>query len=47
MTQKYIGAPIRRKEDVRFLTGSAQYIDDVAETGGLGPGCAPLEIANY
>ena len=29
MTQKYIGAPIRRKEDVRFLTGSARYIDDV------------------
>ena len=29
MTQTYIGAPIRRKEDVRFLTGKATYTDDV------------------
>jgi len=35
MTQKYIGAPIRRKEDVRFLTGSSKYIDDVKLPGML------------
>ena len=29
MTQTYIGQSIRRKEDVRFLTGSATYIDDI------------------
>lgn len=35
MAQKYIGAPVRRKEDVRFLTGSATYIDDVKLPGML------------
>ena len=35
MTQKYIGAPIRRKEDVRFLTGYAKYVDDVKLPGML------------
>ncbi|MBI4527677.1 MAG: xanthine dehydrogenase family protein molybdopterin-binding subunit [Deltaproteobacteria bacterium] len=25
----YIGAPIRRREDVRFLTGRAKFVDDV------------------
>ncbi len=29
MTQTYIGASIRRREDVRFLTGTAKFIDDV------------------
>ena len=29
MAQKYIGAPIRRKEDKRFLTGQGQFVDDV------------------
>ncbi|MFQ6026354.1 MAG: xanthine dehydrogenase family protein molybdopterin-binding subunit [Dehalococcoidia bacterium] len=29
MVQTYIGAPIGRKEDVRFLTGKAQFVDDV------------------
>ncbi len=29
MTAKYIGAPIRRKEDRRFLTGRGQFVDDV------------------
>ena len=29
MVQTYIGAPIVRKEDVRFLTGKAQFVDDV------------------
>ena len=29
MTQRYIGAPIRRKEDRRFLTGRGQFVDDV------------------
>jgi len=30
--QKYsIGQPVRRKEDVRFLTGKGTYIDDIAE----------------
>ena len=29
MVQTYIGAPITRKEDVRFLTGRATFTDDV------------------
>ncbi len=35
MTQTYIGAPIRRGEDVRFLTGRATFIDDVKLPGVL------------
>ena len=29
MAQTYIGAPIRRREDRRFLTGRGQFVDDV------------------
>jgi carbon-monoxide dehydrogenase large subunit len=29
MTQGYIGASIRRREDFRFLTGHATYVDDI------------------
>ena len=29
MVQTYIGAPIRRREDRRFLTGRGQFVDDV------------------
>ena len=29
MDHTYIGAPIRRKEDQRFLTGKGQFVDDV------------------
>ena len=29
MTTSYIGAPVRRKEDRRFLTGRGQFVDDV------------------
>ena len=29
MAQTYIGAPIRRKEDRRFLTGQGQFVDDI------------------
>lgn len=29
MATTYIGAPIRRREDVRFLTGKAKYVDDI------------------
>jgi carbon-monoxide dehydrogenase large subunit len=29
MVQTYIGAPIRRQEDVRFLTGRATFVDDI------------------
>src|SRR5215467_12294040 len=29
MPQTYIGAPIRRREDVRFLTGKATFVDDI------------------
>ena len=29
MVQTYIGAPIRRKEDARFLTGRATFVDDI------------------
>ena len=29
LTQSYIGAPLRRREDIRFVTGQGQYLDDV------------------
>ena len=29
----YIGAPIRRREDARFVTGRGQYLDDVRPAG--------------
>ncbi|MGH7775386.1 MAG: xanthine dehydrogenase family protein molybdopterin-binding subunit, partial [Candidatus Binatia bacterium] len=29
MAQTYIGAPIRRREDLRFITGRATYVDDI------------------
>ena len=29
MVQTYIGAPVRRREDVRFLTGKATFVDDI------------------
>ena len=29
MPRNYIGSPIKRKEDARFLTGTAQYVADV------------------
>jgi len=35
MAQNYIGSPIKRKEDVRFLTGTGQFIDDVKLPGML------------
>ena len=35
MTQTYIGAPIRRGEDIRFLTGKATFVDDVKLPGML------------
>ena len=34
-TTTYIGAPITRKEDLRFLTGRARYVDDVKLPGML------------
>ena len=34
-TQPYIGAPLRRREDVRFVTGQGQYLDDVRLPGML------------
>ncbi len=34
-TQAYIGAPLRRREDVRFVTGQGQYLDDVRLPGML------------
>ncbi len=34
-TQSYIGAPLRRREDVRFVTGRGQYLDDVRLPGIL------------
>ena len=35
MTQIYVGAPIRRGEDIRFLTGKGTFIDDVKLPGML------------
>lgn len=29
MAQTYIGAPIKRREDIRFITGKATYVDDI------------------
>ena len=29
MAQPYIGAPIRRREDIRFITGAGTYVDDI------------------
>ena len=29
MAESYIGAPIRRREDVRFITGAGTYVDDI------------------
>ena len=33
MTENGIGASVRRKEDVRFLTGKGNYTDDVNVVG--------------
>jgi len=35
VTQQYIGAPITRVEDFRFLTGQGKYLDDIKLTGML------------
>ena len=33
MTEQGIGAPVRRKEDARFLTGKGSYVDDIDRPG--------------
>ena len=33
--EQYIGAPIRRREDIRFITGRGQYLDDIRLPGML------------
>ena len=33
MTATGIGAPVRRKEDQRFITGKGQYTDDITRPG--------------
>jgi carbon-monoxide dehydrogenase large subunit len=33
MTVPYVGQPLRRREDVRFLTGAARYLDDLDPPG--------------
>ncbi|MBI2359022.1 MAG: xanthine dehydrogenase family protein molybdopterin-binding subunit, partial [Deltaproteobacteria bacterium] len=35
MTTTYIGAPIKRREDIRFITGRATYADDIKLPGML------------
>ncbi len=30
-----IGAPVRRKEDFRFLTGKGHYVDDLNRPGQI------------
>ena len=35
MTNKYIGQPIKRREDNRFLTGRGKYTDDISLPGML------------
>ena len=34
-TEKYVGAPVLRKEDAEFLTGDARYTDDLTVPGML------------
>jgi carbon-monoxide dehydrogenase large subunit len=34
-TNQFVGSPIRRLEDVRFLRGSGQFVDDIAREGML------------
>ena len=31
----YVGRSLRRREDLRFLTGSGRYVDDIALPGML------------
>ena len=33
MTDQGIGAPVRRKEDFRFITGQGRYVDDINRPG--------------
>ena len=33
MAYEGIGAPVRRKEDIRFLTGQGRYVDDIKRPG--------------
>jgi carbon-monoxide dehydrogenase large subunit len=33
MTATGIGAPVRRKEDQRFITGKGHYVDDLTRPG--------------
>ena len=33
MSATGIGAAVRRKEDLRFLTGKGQYTDDISRPG--------------
>ena len=33
MTATGIGAAVRRKEDLRFITGKGQYTDDISRPG--------------
>ena len=35
MTTNYIGKPIKRREDNRFLTGKGKYTDDIKLPGML------------
>ena len=35
MRNTYIGAPVERREDLRFLRGRGQYVDDLAPAGLL------------
>ena len=35
MTKFGLSQPVKRKEDVRFLTGAGRYIDDLTPEGAL------------
>ena len=37
-----IGAPLRRREDLRFLTGRGRYVADLRGTGSSGPASSGL-----
>ena len=35
VTNRHIGSPVERVEDLRFLRGRGEYIDDVEKAGGV------------
>src|SRR5258708_38174135 len=34
-TNTYVGQPLRRREDIKFITGKGRYVDDIGLAGTL------------